>query len=118
MREKTKRALLAKIVSLAQNTSDPFTEGTRRSHSMMAEGIAFAFVDEYADLFDEVLRTLLRNDQWSEKFSEAYIERALRRLLARILGDEDYSQAEAYLDGLIAELDNYAVDRNKVSLNS
>lgn len=110
MREKTKQALLARIVSLAQNTSDPFTEGARRSRSMMTEGIAFAFIDEYADLFDEVLRTLLLTDQWGDKFSEAYIEKALRRLLARILGDEDYSQAEAYFDALIAELDNYAVE--------
>lgn len=76
----------------------------------MSEGIAFNLSNEFVDLFEDVARTLLQDENWSEKFSEKYVDGLLQRILAKTLRDGKPDKIELYVDEIIDEFKSYSLE--------
>lgn len=111
MNQKTKDSIVEKVVHIASNATDPSHHGIRRSRGIVAEGVAFSLVDDFADEFEALSKRLLQEEGWNEKFSEKYVENALEKLIASILKDGDLLKASEYFDQLVATFENYSQEQ-------
>ncbi len=103
-----KDKIVKKIIKLAENCSDPFVLGKRRSKIHSSEDIAFGLIDDYADIFDEISRELLQKERWIEKFSEKYIDEQINKIIIKIIRDENSEKALEYFDQLVTEVEQYS----------
>lgn len=97
-----------KIIEIAQNAHMPSKQGKRRTNIIGSEFGVFSLVDELVDKYDNLVRSLLSEENWSEKFSEKYIRKELQSIFVKIIkSTEKQKDAKDLLGKLVCDLENY-----------
>jgi hypothetical protein len=108
MNQNTKTSIIQRLARIAENATVPTKENLGGTNFMMSEGIAFALSNDFVDLFKDVARSLIEDENWSEKFSEKYVNGLLQRVLARTIRDGNSDKIKVYLDEIIEEFNSYS----------
>jgi len=111
MNQNTKTSIIQRLARIAENATVPTKETLGRTNFMMSEGITFSLSNDFVDLFKDVARSLIQDENWSEKFSEKYVNGLLQRALARTIRDGNSDKIKVYLDEIIEEFNSYSQER-------
>lgn len=108
MRDKAFEVYKNKIIEIAQKAHIPTKHGKRRTKVIGSEFGAYSLIDEIVDEYDELVKSLLREENWGDKFSEKYIKKELQTIIAKIIkSNEKQKDAKDLLEKFIRSLVDY-----------
>jgi hypothetical protein len=73
-----------------------------------AGDLAFLLCDETLDAYEDVVRTLLKNEDWSLRFSEKFIEEGLNKILLKMTEEKTLSNLRSHVSSFIEDVQVYA----------
>lgn len=114
MNKNTINAIGKKLGSILENLKDPFTLGDTTSKTILYNGKIYAFTDDHVQIYNDVLKTILKFNNFNQRFSEKYIDNELKKILNKVISEKNYSNLTNYLESLIEFLNTYNIKRNVI----
>lgn len=85
-------------------------EQPKSGQNFLQDDVPISISDKALDLHDELVASLLKQEDWSDKFSERYIDRHLRSLYARFIQSQSLDTLRVGFDELARQYATFSTE--------
>lgn len=102
------KALAKDLINVINGNSAMDSEGKWKTRFFCHDGIGLTLLDDIADLFESIIRSILQEESLGEKFSEKFIETRLLKVIKQCVENGlNEENTITYLNNAILELEAF-----------